>query len=141
MSYNDERFDLSDDEYAEPHATSHPRTLPHRTKPAQPQQSTPETPANPTNTNPSRRQQDNNNASHGASMNDSEREARDAALYAELESLRRMNQVIEGVITSLDGARGNMAVRYPTPPHLTASPHRPLSQLPASSSSSSTTHH
>ena len=45
-------------------------------------------------------------------MNYSDREARDAALHAELESLRRMNQVIEGVIMSLDGARGNMAVSY-----------------------------
>jgi len=124
MSYNDERYDLSDNEFAEPNAYSHPRALPHHTKSARPQQSTPETPANLTNTNASRRQQDDNNANHGASMNDSEREARDAALHAELESLRRMNQVIEGVITSLDGARGNMAVRCPIHlTHLTSPPY------------------
>jgi len=114
MSYNDERQydDLSDDEYAEPNAPSHPRALPHRTKPTPHQDSTPETPANPTHTSSSRRVQDYNNVSHGASMNDSDREARHGALHAELESLRRMNQVIEGVISSLDGARGNMAVSY-----------------------------
>jgi len=114
MSYNDERQydDLSDDEYAQPNAPSHPRALPHRTKPTPHQDSTPETPANPTHTSSSRRVQDYNNVSHGASMNDSDREARHGALHAELESLRRMNQVIEGVISSLDGARGNMAVSY-----------------------------
>jgi hypothetical protein len=37
-------------------------------------------------------------------------EARDAALTQELESIRKINQVIEGVVESLEKAKGNMEV-------------------------------
>lgn len=38
-------------------------------------------------------------------------ELREAALKRELESVRNINQVIEGVVNSLERARGNMDVR------------------------------
>lgn len=37
-------------------------------------------------------------------------EAREAALRKELEGVRNINQVIEGVIATLDKAKGNMSV-------------------------------
>jgi hypothetical protein len=37
-------------------------------------------------------------------------EARDAALRDELQSVRKINGVIEGLLTSLDSAKGNMEV-------------------------------
>ncbi|RAK76315.1 uncharacterized protein BO72DRAFT_146848 [Aspergillus fijiensis CBS 313.89] len=37
-------------------------------------------------------------------------EAREAALRSELESVRKINQVIEGLLGSLDRAKGNMDV-------------------------------
>lgn len=37
-------------------------------------------------------------------------EARDAALRTELQSVRNINQVIEGLLSSLDSAKGNMEV-------------------------------
>lgn len=40
-------------------------------------------------------------------------EARDAALRTELESVRNINQVIEGLLSSLDSAKGNMEVCHP----------------------------
>ncbi len=45
-------------------------------------------------------------------------ETREAALQRELEGVRNINQVIEGVIGTLEGARGNMGVctgHYTTP--------------------------
>lgn len=39
-------------------------------------------------------------------------ESREAALRKELEGVRKVNQVIEGVIGTLERARGNMGVRY-----------------------------
>lgn len=50
-----------------------------------------------------------NNAS-GESRYDAE-EAREAALRKELDGVRNMNQVIEGVVESLEKAKGNMEVR------------------------------
>jgi len=38
------------------------------------------------------------------------REAREAALKQELESIRKINQVVEGVVESLEKAKGNMEV-------------------------------
>lgn len=38
-------------------------------------------------------------------------EAREAALQQELENVRKINQVIEGVVDSLEKAKGNMDVR------------------------------
>ena len=38
-------------------------------------------------------------------------QARDAALQKELESVRSINSVIEGVVSSLEAAKGNMDVR------------------------------
>lgn len=49
----------------------------------------------------------------GESKYDAE-QARDAALQRELESVRNINELIEGVVSSLDTAKGNMDVRYPT---------------------------
>jgi hypothetical protein len=40
-------------------------------------------------------------------------QARDAALRKELESVRSINEVIEGVVSSLDAAKGNMDVCKP----------------------------
>jgi hypothetical protein len=40
-------------------------------------------------------------------------EARDTALQAELQGVRNINQVIEGLLSSLDSAKGNMEVRHP----------------------------
>lgn len=37
-------------------------------------------------------------------------EAREAALHTELQSVRNINDVIEGLLTSLDNAKGNMEV-------------------------------
>lgn len=39
-------------------------------------------------------------------------EAREAALRRELEGVRNINEVIEGVIGTLERARGNMSVRH-----------------------------
>ena len=39
-------------------------------------------------------------------------EAREAALRSELESVRKINQVIEGLLGSLDCAKGNMDVGF-----------------------------
>jgi hypothetical protein len=39
-------------------------------------------------------------------------EAREAALTQELENIRKINQVVEGVVDSLDKAKSNMEVRY-----------------------------
>lgn len=64
------------------------------------QQQPPKTPANRSTAATPR--------TNGAS-NDEE-SARDAALNAELESLRRINEVVEGVIASLDRAKANMDV-------------------------------
>lgn len=49
-------------------------------------------------------------------------EAREAALRNELESVRNINQVIEGVVESLDRAKGNMEVWKPFPRPLHCSP-------------------
>jgi hypothetical protein len=40
-------------------------------------------------------------------------EAREAALRTELHGVRNINQVIEGLLSSLDSAKGNMEVRHP----------------------------
>lgn len=42
-------------------------------------------------------------------------EAREAALRNELQSVRNINQVIEGLLDSLDRAKGNMEVFYALP--------------------------
>jgi len=39
-------------------------------------------------------------------------EAREAALRTELHGVRNINQVIEGLLSSLDSAKGNMEVRH-----------------------------
>lgn len=85
-------LNLSDDEHTYD-TPGQPRTRSHRSKQSQSQSHQaplPETPRTQTSAE--------------------EQEARDAALRAELEGLRRMNQVIEGVNASLDRASTNMAV-------------------------------
>jgi len=47
---------------------------------------------------------------NGESKYDAE-QARDVALQKELESVRSINEVIEGVVSSLEAAKGNMDVR------------------------------
>lgn len=47
----------------------------------------------------------------GESKYDSE-QARDTALQRELDGVRSINEVIEGVLSSLECAKGNMDVRY-----------------------------
>lgn len=47
---------------------------------------------------------------HDSRFNDAE-EVREAALRRELEGVRNINEVIEGVIGTLERARGNMNVR------------------------------
>lgn len=54
--------------------------------------------------------QSTHKARNGESRYDSE-EAREASLRNELESVRSINQVMEGVIESLERAKGNMEVR------------------------------
>lgn len=57
---------------------------------------------------------ESNNAStqrSGESKYDAE-QAREAALRRELESVRSINEVIEGVVTSLECAQGNMDVGW-----------------------------
>jgi len=39
-------------------------------------------------------------------------EAREAALHNELQSVRNINEVLEGLLKSIDRAKGNMKVRY-----------------------------
>lgn len=48
---------------------------------------------------------------NGESKYDAE-QAREASLKRELESVRSINDVIEGVVSSLECAKGNMNVRY-----------------------------
>ena len=45
-------------------------------------------------------------------------EAREAALRRELEGVRNINEVIEGVIGTLERAKGNMGVRLGDPSYL-----------------------
>ena len=54
------------------------------------------------------------NATPGQSKYDTE-EAREAALRKELAGVRNINQVVEGVIESLEKAKGNMDVRACSP--------------------------
>ena len=56
------------------------------------------------------------NATPGQSKYDTE-ESREAALRKELAGIRNINQVVEGVVESLDKAKGNMDVRACSPPH------------------------
>jgi hypothetical protein len=49
---------------------------------------------------------------NGESKYDAEA-ARDSSLKRELESVRSINEVIEGVVSSLETAKGNMDVRRP----------------------------
>lgn len=41
-------------------------------------------------------------------------EAREAALHNELQSVRNINEVLEGLLGSIDRAKGNMEVNKPT---------------------------
>lgn len=62
---------------------------------------------------PTSKPSENSNAPQqrsGESKYDAE-QARDAALQKELESVRSINEVIEGVVSSLETAKGNMDVR------------------------------
>lgn len=68
-------------------------------------QQPPKTPANQSQKKGNTKAQD---APKQAAPDDS---PRDAALRAELESIRRTNQVIEGVTSSLEKAKSNMSVR------------------------------
>jgi DASH complex subunit Duo1 len=72
------------------------------------------------------RKRDNSPSRHGKESSDSpeqmrsrngetlfdREEAREAALRQELQTVRNINQAIEGVLESLTRARGNMEVRY-----------------------------
>lgn len=49
--------------------------------------------------------------SHDRESSYDQEEGRDAALRNELQSVRKINQVIEGLLNSLDSAKGNMEVR------------------------------
>jgi hypothetical protein len=52
------------------------------------------------------------NAKHGSSRPPAEEDAaRDAALQKELASVRKVNEVIEGVLQNLERAKSNMIVR------------------------------
>lgn len=51
-------------------------------------------------------------------MPDDQSEARDAALRAELEGVKRINEVVEGVLSSLEKAKSNMGVSTNTEAHL-----------------------
>ena len=65
---------------------------------------------------PSTKHSESTNAApqrNGESKYDTE-QARDAALQKELESVRGINEVIEGVVSSLEAAEGNMDVRCPS---------------------------
>ena len=66
---------------------------------------------------------EDNNATAGKLRNQeshySVEEAREAALKKELENVRNVNRVIEGVVESLEKARTNMNVRATPSPSLT----------------------
>jgi hypothetical protein len=49
---------------------------------------------------------------NGESKYDAE-QAREVALHKELKSVRSINEIIEGVVSSLESAKGNMDVRGP----------------------------
>lgn len=72
--------------------------------PSRPSKSTQKLPTKPA---------DNNvpNQRNGESKYDTE-QAREATLQRELESVRSINEVIEGVVSSLETAKGNMNVRH-----------------------------
>ena len=53
--------------------------------------------------------------SHDNSTSFEREDAREAALREELQSVRNINQVIEGLLNSLDSAKGNMDVCYADP--------------------------
>jgi len=93
-----ENLDLSDqdteDLFASPSRT---QTKTHKAK-----QSVSEVPQTPASSNQA-------NATPGQSRFDAE-EAREAALRKELEGIRNINEVIEGVVDSLEKAKGNMDV-------------------------------
>jgi hypothetical protein len=55
------------------------------------------------------------NARESADSRYENEEAREAALRKELESVRSVNEVIEGVVESLEKAKGNMEVREAPP--------------------------
>jgi hypothetical protein len=91
------KLDLSDsdteDLFASPSRASKPKSKPNHK------------PTESTNAPPQR---------NGESKYDAE-QARNAALQTELESVRSINQVIEGVVSSLEAAKGNMDVCKETP--------------------------
>ena len=70
--------------------------------------------SSPTRSGPAAGQQSGQPANQNARF-DAE-EAREAALRRELEGVRKINEAVEGVIGTLERARGNMGVRPPTPP-------------------------
>lgn len=72
--------------------------------------SRPKTPTTPTPTNNTTNKTHNNNAvPRGKQPFDAE-EVREAQLRRELEGVRNINEVIEGVIGTLERAKGNMGV-------------------------------
>lgn len=93
-----ENLDLSDQDTEDLFASpSRKKTKTHKAK-----RSVSEVPQTPSSSN-------QNNATPGQSRFDAE-EAREAALRKELEGIRNINEVIEGVVGSLEKAKGNMDV-------------------------------
>lgn len=101
ISSHMENLDLSDqdteDLFASPSRT---KTKTHKAK-----RSVTEAPQTPVSSNQA-------NATPGQSRFDAE-EAREVALRKELEGIRNINEVIEGVVDSLEKAKGNMDVCMP----------------------------
>lgn len=62
------------------------------------------------NKNPTKQSNQPRNAAPADPTDDTEN--RDAALRAELASVQRINEVVEGVLESLEKARGNMGVCF-----------------------------
>ena len=63
---------------------------------------TPKTPKTPTNNNPNQ----------SSSRYDDTEDTRDAVLRRELEGVRNINELIEGVVGTLERAKGNMHVSW-----------------------------
>ena len=72
-------------------------------KPTKNTQQAPKTPSNPAQKSKAKSQEASNVA-------DENTDSREAPLRAELETVKRMNQVIEGVTASLEKAKSNMNV-------------------------------
>lgn len=91
---------------------------------------TPKTPKTPTPGGNSNSNNNNSNTNQKEKQPFDAEEVREAALRRELEGVRNINEVIEGVIGTLERAKGNMGVRLICTPLLIQLPCPPLTDNP-----------